>query len=125
MVHPPLELGLLDRIERSTPGKVDEGIWHMLERKPLLDEHESDRVLQDILAVREHWIARSDIAPFFTLGAAAYADAAKGFEPYSRLAQKLNPILLERFGWVFDRVGRSISDAVGLQTAWLEGSAIP
>jgi len=98
---------------------------HTLERHALLDRAQCDRARDDVLALRDLWVKRVGEAPFYTLGAAAYLDGDPDREPYSRFAQGINPLMSLQFGWLLDAVSRTISEAMGLKTQWLEGSALP
>jgi hypothetical protein len=53
--------------------------------------------------LERHWTRRS-AGGFYSLGAASYLDATQGTEAYLAAAQVTNPVLLESFGDVYDRV---------------------
>jgi hypothetical protein len=74
-------------------------------RLDMLSDAECARVWDDVLALRELWTHRHETRPFYTLGTPAYMDATRGrFAEYCEGVAKLNPILEERFGWVYARV---------------------
>ena len=96
-----------------------------LERALVLDRVECAKAVVDVLALRDCWIQRVAVAPFFTLGAASYLDADPKPGSYRSLLKVFNPLLKQRFGWMLDRVSRAISESMGLETVWLEGAAVP
>lgn len=101
------------------------GAHTSLERVHVLDRAECARAVADVLALRQCWIQRVSVAPFFTLGAASYLDADPKPGRYGDVLKAFNPLLQLRFGWLLDRVSRAISEAMGLETVWLEGAALP
>lgn len=69
----------------------------------MLAPTECARLVDSIKALREHWIRRgsSDTSRFFTLGAASYLDDPA---QYPAVAERLNPILRDSFGWLYQRL---------------------
>jgi hypothetical protein len=92
----------------------------------LLDAREVERALADIHATREHWTARHSKHPFFTLGAASYMDARGGrFAEYQASAQRTNPVLRDRFGWLLEKVRTAVAAHVGGTVVYDERIALP
>ncbi len=69
---------------------------------------------EGIHALRGEWTQWQPEAPYFTLGAASYLDAARnGFPAYQEKARRLNPLLIERFGWLHERLEERLSSELG------------
>jgi hypothetical protein len=96
-----------------------------LQRVDLLDQAACNRVVDSVLALRDHWLPRVPLVPFFTLGAASYIDAIGERTHYEALARTYNPILHRHFDWLLERVREAIAGTEGMETVWLEGSALP
>jgi hypothetical protein len=76
--------------------------------------------------LRPHWVRREPWVPFFTLGAASYLDARhKREENYHAPARRLNPLLRERFGWLYDRLADRLSALLGAPVVYRPGCALP
>lgn len=78
----------------------------MVTETDMLSAEECARVAQTVHALRPHWVQRHATAPFFTLGAASYLDGDvqpnERRRQYYEKAARYNPILIERFGWLYD-----------------------
>ena len=70
----------------------------------VLDADECARAVESVRALRDRWIHRNLITPFFTLGAASYLDARGNKPRYAEYAAAANPLLRERFSWLYDKV---------------------
>lgn len=77
----------------------------------LLDAAEVASVRATVHAERHLWTPPRDAKlPFYTLGTASYLDARGGrFAAYQEQARRTNPILVEHFGWLLDRVRTAVS----------------
>ncbi len=93
--------------------------------KRLLDPQDCRRAADDLLALRDCWIRRNALVPFFTFGAASYLDAAHSRARYLELAADFNPRLRNRFGWLLDQVSAAISASLGFKTQWHAHGALP
>ena len=92
----------------------------------LVTAEEAEGVVSEILAERAHWVRRHDTYPVFTFGAAAYLDGPRlGFAGYQREAQRMNPLLAARFGWLHDRLRARVSEVVGAPAHYDERVALP
>jgi hypothetical protein len=109
--------------ERGLPDDTD-----MFEQFDFLDSDECRRTADLVYALKPHWEARLPDAPFFTLGAASYVDAAVPSEREARYyakAARLNPILDENFGWLYGKLMRSLEERLGGKCAFKPRAARP
>lgn len=100
----------------------------MFEQFDFLDADECRRASDLVYALRPHWEPRMPDAPFFTLGAASYVDAAVPAERETRYyakAARLNAILDENFGWLYAKLMRSIEERLGGRAAFEPRAARP
>lgn len=68
----------------------------------LCDAAECRRLEDRIKELRAHWIPRGPASTgFFTLGAASYLDELPA---YRANAERLNPLLRDGFGWLYDKL---------------------
>lgn len=107
---------------RAVPG------WRatMLRNIDLLDEGECLTVRGEVEALREQWVRRHERLPFFTLGASNYFDIAYNPElPYYRMAARLNPVLRERLGWLYERLAERLGEALGIPVEYPPPLALP
>ena len=92
----------------------------------LLDETEVAQVRAAVHAQRSEWTMRDAALPFYTLGAASYLDARGGrFAEYQEQARRTNPILVEHFGWLLERVRAAVSAHVNAGACYDERLARP
>ncbi len=93
---------------------------------PILTPQECVTIRTLIDELRESWIQRHPVAPFFTLGASNYFDLAYlANPPYYQMAQQYNPILKERFGWLYDRLAVVLSNHLQAPVDYKESLALP
>ncbi len=88
----------------------------MFEQYPFLNDEECRRTAETVHALRAHWEQRHAEAPFYTLGAASYLDAtdpATRKTRYYDKAARLNPVLEKNFGWLYDKLARSLAQHLG------------
>jgi hypothetical protein len=63
---------------------------------------------------------------YFTLGAASYIDASSdGVAQYRRRFRKLNPILTEHFGWLYDVIKGRLEETLGRECYFEPNLALP
>jgi len=87
---------------------------HSLSNAPILSDSECDVVRRQIFALRESWTQRHPDVPFYTLGTASYLDANGGHYPeYLQKKERSNPVLIEHFRWLYDRVAELASAELG------------
>ena len=99
---------------------------HRVVDVPLLDEAECDDVRARIESLREHWTRRHPSAPFYTLGASNYFDIAHNPDlPYYRMAERLNPLLVEHFASLYQRAARKLADHLRMPVGYVDRLARP
>jgi hypothetical protein len=76
---------------------------------PILTVLECQDIRASLDALQTEWLHRNAQLPFYTLGAASYIDAAQSLPTYQQLAQRYNPILRDRFQWLYDRVATALA----------------
>lgn len=97
---------------------------------PVLYQTECTEVFQQIEKLREHWAQFSSglNLPFYTLGIASYLIASKGYADswdYYKQAKKLNPLLMETFGPLYEKVKESLEEYLHEKVAYPEKISIP
>ena len=99
----------------------------MINDVELLSEPECEAVRDAVFELRELWEHRNPAGPFYTLGAASYLDAVgpQGNAPYYSKAERYNPVLIERFGWLYERLGNALGQALGGPVAFEERCGRP
>jgi hypothetical protein len=88
----------------------------------LLDADECRRVDDQIKELRAGWIARGTGASFFTLGAASYLDEPADYRAH---AARLNPIMRDRFAWLYERVCEFLARRLKAPVGFADGMAVP
>lgn len=78
----------------------------------ILTEEECKAVIKSVDELHPHW-RKFQSDRFYTLGAAAYQEGYYEPEKYNEIAAKMNPILKENFGWVYERVIKKLSEQIG------------
>jgi hypothetical protein len=97
-----------------------------IEQLDLLSRDECTRVHTTLETLRPHWIKRHAVAPFYTLGASNYFDIAYNPDlPYYRLAGRLNPLLREHFGWLYDRLLGALAVRLDAPAGFTANLAVP
>lgn len=92
----------------------------------MLTEQECDDVRSVVEDWKDIWIQRHPVAPFYTLGASNYFDIAYNPKlPYYRMAKLYNPILLERLGWLYERLADTLAKKLEAPVGYRETLALP
>jgi hypothetical protein len=91
----------------------------------VLDGDECARAVAQVEALRESWLRRHPLLPFFTLGAAGYLDATASRANYESAAARGNPLLQAHFGWLLERVRGVLEDTLDAPVAWPARAALP
>ena len=105
-------------------GAADAGL--MRRELALLSSEECAHVREAVLELRPLWTSWFPGIPFFTVGAASYKDAqTNGLAAYREKARATNPILMERFGWLLERLRAELSRAFGAPFSFDEELAVP
>ncbi len=92
---------------------------------PVLTELECQEIRSAIYALKADWLRRNPYLPFYTLGAASYIDAAQNVQTYSELAQRYNPILRDRFQWLYEKVALLLSEWLQAPVEYPSQLALP
>lgn len=106
----------LETAERSAPEVLD---------LPVLSPESAAEAVEAVLALKPHWTPRHPLAPFFTLGAAAYLDAVRGLDAYAALARRTNPLLEERFAGLYEHLAVVLEETLGEPVAVTRRLALP
>lgn len=99
----------------------------MITNVPCITEKESQQIKSVIYDLKKFW-SRNLSNNFYTLGAASYIDASpedKAKQFYYGKAKLINPILKERFSWLYKRVSEILTKELGKSTAYRETLALP
>jgi hypothetical protein len=103
----------------------------MLKQIPVLDLAECERAFQEVCDLRPHWIPRTPSPPsFFTLGVASYQDLS-GIVPhvprqnYYQDAPFFNALILDKFGWLLNRVRSSLECLLGAPAQFSPRLSVP
>ncbi len=92
----------------------------------LLTNEQVVKVINQIDALSDQWEQRNSLLPFFTLGAASYLDSSKvSNRRYYEKAARLNPALMNQFGWLYDLVIDGLQQATSKQCQMADGQALP
>jgi hypothetical protein len=94
-------------------------------RLNLLSAEECAALRTEISGMREHWLARSGELPFYTLGAASYIDARADKPGYCAKAREINPLLSQRFGWLYQRLAARLSEYFAAPAVYSPELALP
>lgn len=99
----------------------------MITTVQLLTEDECTQVHERLRQLRGQWIQRHIILPYYTLGATAYLDETDpaALEGHYFVAKKYNPLLLENFGWIYDRLNQTLAATLEAPVMPHEGFALP
>jgi hypothetical protein len=95
-----------------------------LSQHDLLDAEDCARICARVLALRNRWTERSP-GRFYTLGAAAYLDAAGKRDAYLAAARETNPILQENFDAVLELVREFFEEFLGDAAFYNSHLALP
>lgn len=91
----------------------------------LLTAEECERARQAVHELKNYWVV-TDRQPYYRLGAVSYRDLADGHGySYYASARRMNPILLERFGWLYDRLSAVLSKHIGNPVNFAMDAALP
>lgn len=99
----------------------------MLTLNECLSEEESKKVLDIVHSLENQWEPRmGKEVPFYTLGAATYFDAAEhGKAFYKKKAEKTNPLLLENFSFLYNRLQEVLEKITGKKVLYEKQLALP
>jgi hypothetical protein len=92
----------------------------------VLDAEACGCAIASVHDLRRLWQRRAPVMPFYTLGVAAYLDAARrGVAAYRALARLTNPLLWARFDWLYARVAAVLAEQLGAPVRYDTSLALP
>lgn len=100
----------------------------MIQSLPILSGAECRIIRDRIYDLRRFWIQRHIFLPFYTLGATSYLDSTTEIseaEGYYAAAKRMNPMLTEHFGWLYDRLSETLAAALEAPVLPQDGFALP
>jgi hypothetical protein len=95
-----------------------------LSQHDLLDEDECAAIARQVGSLHPHWLRRSQ-GSFYSLGTAAYLDAPGRHEAYLESARRTNPVLLDAFPDLENRVARFLAELLAETVAVDTERAVP
>ena len=95
-----------------------------LSQHDLLEADECAAIARQVVDLRPHWLRRSQ-GSFYSLGTAAYLDAPARHQAYLESARRTNPVLLETFADLEDRVARFLAELLAERVAIDTQRAVP
>lgn len=91
----------------------------LIENVPkVLTSEERLEVYRGLQYLRPMWIQNRKDGPWFTLGAAAYLDALDGPRDYLERADFFNKIMMEVFGWLYEKYLSHIKKIAGTEKVY-------
>lgn len=93
--------------------------------RKLLTPAECNQASATVLGLRRHWLACREVHPHFVLGAWTFQHATSGVKRYYEIAARYNPILREHFGFVYDRLAKSLSTFLAAPVAYHDRMGLP
>lgn len=97
----------------------------MIPEIELLTKEETKEVYQTVHELKENWIQRHPILPFYTLGLASYIDVPQDKQGYYKGAKHHNSILRDRFGWLYERLTDILAEYLQAPITYPENLALP
>lgn len=91
----------------------------------LLTEEECLKISFEVYELKEFWIQRHPLLPFYTLGVASPYDVPKDKQGYYNKAKLYNSILREHFGWLYERLAGTLFKHLGEPTFYPDQLALP
>ncbi|MCA1991844.1 MAG: hypothetical protein LDL41_07340 [Coleofasciculus sp. S288] len=91
----------------------------------LLAEEECLNVCSGVYELKEFWIQRHPLLPFYTLGLASPYDIPNDKQGYYNRVKHYNSILRDRFSWLYERLADRLSQHLKAPTCYPETLALP
>lgn len=91
----------------------------------LLSPEECSTICTTVHNLKEYWIQRHLLLPFYTLGAASPYDVPVDKSGYYQKAKYFNTILKNSFEWLYDRLANAIAQQLGMIASYPETLALP
>jgi len=101
-------------------------VTHDVRALECLTPQECGEVREALYGLRDRWETPGPAAPFYFFGAASYIDArGRDGVSYQQRVAALRPLMIERFGWVYDRVAARLAEALGAPAVYPEALGLP
>lgn len=97
----------------------------MISEIELLTNAETTEVYQTVHELKQKWIQRHPLLPFYTLGLASYIDVPQDKQGYYQQAKLYNSILRDRLGWLYDRLAEILTEYLQAPITYPENLALP
>lgn len=91
----------------------------------LLTEDECLNIRSEVYELKDFWIQRHPLLPFYTLGLASPYDVLNDKQGYYNNVKYYNSILRDRFGWLYERLADSLSNHLQTSTSYPDRLALP
>lgn len=80
----------------------------------ILTEEECKKAIKGVEDLYQYWVRiEPEPVDFYTLGAVSHQEGMWEPDKYIEKASKMNPILKEKFGWIYDKVLEKLSEKLG------------
>jgi len=101
-------------------------VTHDVRALECLTPQECGEVREALYGLRDRWETPGPAAPFYFFGAASYIDArGRDGVSYQQRVASLRPLMIQRFGWVYDRVAARLAEALGAPAVYPEALGLP
>lgn len=93
----------------------------------ILNNDQCKKALSEVMQLHELWVPRGsnlEYPYFYTLGAASYLDAKNPAE-YLKKVKQCNPILKEKFGWLYQILIEKLKQNLGQECVFDENLSLP
>jgi hypothetical protein len=97
----------------------------MVKRIWVLTELECQKVDSVVRHLDNFWIQRHQLAPFYTLGAASYIDAAQDQTSYYTKAMLYNTVLYDALTWLYEKLIVTLEQHLHVPVIYLDWAALP
>lgn len=97
----------------------------MITKIELLAQEETKEVYQTVHELKENWIPRHPLLPFYTLGLASYIDVPQDKQGYYKEAKHYNSILRDHFGWLYKKLTNVLAEYLQAPITYPENLALP
>lgn len=92
----------------------------------LLTEPECREICSVVYDLKDLWIQRHPVAPFYTLGASHYWDIPLNPQPrYYEMAKQYNRILRDRLGWLYERLADTLAEHLKAPVGYRDTLGLP
>lgn len=98
----------------------------VLYKVDFLTPAECKKIRDTVFSLKDHWIDRGRVVPFYTLGVASYMDSSREDDSHYREAAKVsNPILKAAFPDLYARLAKLLEKETGYPVQYEESLAYP